>query len=62
MQHTIDDLVAKISVMAEKATLLQNSRYRLDETQLRYMVEDLQAHARDIACDTGDAKSPSGET
>lgn len=61
MQHTIDELVAKINVMTEKATLLQNSRYRLDSTMLKYMVEDIQAHARDIACDKGDENSPSGE-
>ena len=51
MNHSIEELVAKVRVLAEKTTLLHNSQYRLADVEIRYMIEDIQALARDICCD-----------
>lgn len=54
MKHSVEELVAKVKVLAEKATLLHNSQYRLAEYEKRYLIDDIQALAREIACDRDD--------
>lgn len=56
MLHDIEELVAKIKVLDDKATLLHNSQYRLSDVEIRYMIEDIQALARDICCDNQGSK------
>lgn len=56
MIHTIEELVAKIKVLDEKATLLHNSQYRLSDAEKRYAIEDIQALARDICSDKQESK------
>lgn len=51
MNHSIEDFVAKIKVLADKATLLHNSQYRLTEREIKYSIEDIQSLAREIYSD-----------
>lgn len=54
MKHSIEELVAKVKVLDDKATLLHNSQYRLSDVEIRYMLDDIRALARDICCDKDD--------
>ena len=56
MYHNIEEFVAKVKVLNEKATLLHNSQYLLSDVEVRYMIEDTQALARDICCDNQESK------
>lgn len=56
MLHNVEEIVAKIKILDEKATLLHNSQYQLSDVEIRYMLEDIQALARDISCDNQESK------
>jgi len=65
MGHSIEDVYRLVSVMYEKAVHLHRVRYsseageKYDEQQVQYMVEDLQALARQLANDNNiDHKLP----
>ena len=57
MGHSIEDVYRLVNVMYEKAVQLHRARYsaeaeeKYDEQQVIYMVEDLQALARQLAND-----------
>lgn len=60
MQHRISQLCDKVNVMYEKSMNLRRLKYDIpkesrtqaDETHIDYLVQDIQALARDIANDT----------
>ena len=60
MLHKISDLCDKVSVMYEKSMNLRRLKYdkpkesrsREEDAQIDWLVEDIQALARDIANDT----------
>lgn len=58
MYHSIEELVAKVKVLGDKATLLHNSQYRLSDSEIQYMIDDIQSLCRDICCDSGDNRNP----
>jgi len=68
MQHKISDLIKKVIVMYERAMNLRRLKYDIpkisrqkdEEAMINFLVDDIQALAREIANDTGKYEKEGG--
>lgn len=53
MYHNINDLIAKVNVIKDKADRLQSDHKYQDPVQTQFEIDDIQALCADIANDRG---------